>query len=139
MDKKPLKKPPYAADVKSNGAGVWLFFGSPDAWQRVKNGHSAGRYNVMLLPPGEAPEDFDWSCVAGLSLVVIEMVETSHDLRKRLARQLALYGADGAIVIPKSLRTEEYVFWDSSGWVPPAFRAGPATVAAQASAQGGAV
>lgn len=108
--KKPL--PPYASRLRPHSNTVWLYFGSHDAWGRAKRAHSLGWLNVLILPPGERPAAYDWSCVAGCSIVAVELEETSPELRHALVYALALDGAKEAYLVPHSKRATEAVMWN---------------------------
>ena len=63
--------PPYGRElVAARRAGVvpnvHLMVG-PRAWARAALRHPP---NVLALPPGDSPADFDWRCCAGLGVTV---------------------------------------------------------------------
>ncbi len=107
-----LKKPPYARELIQQGGAVWLYFGAHSAWGRVQASRAQGWRNALLLPLGEQPGDFDWSCVAGCAVMVVELAETSADQRQALVRTLAVYGACEAYLCAYSQRAADCVCWN---------------------------
>lgn len=107
-----LKSPPYSRDLRKQGGGVWLYFGGHEAWSRAKGERALGWCNVLVLPVGEQPADFDWSCINGLSVVVIEVEGTSDELRQALVRALAIYGAEAVYLVPRSRQWTDVVMWN---------------------------
>lgn len=112
MQNSSLMQPPYASDLQVQGGSLWFYFGSAEAWRRVQAMRDAGWNNGFLLPPGRMPEEYDWSCVAGRPVMVIELATTSKTLRQRLMLALASYGASEAFLIPKPYRVDDVLFWN---------------------------
>ncbi|MDI1300610.1 MAG: hypothetical protein PSX71_01760 [bacterium] len=83
-----------------------------DAWDRAKKERRLGWRNVTLLPVGTQPSDFDWSFVAGASVLVIELEDTSPELRHAIVHTLAVYGARDAYLIPASRASADCVLWN---------------------------
>lgn len=103
------KQPPYANRLPKSANCIWLYFGSQVAWDIA--GRSAG-CNLLLLPVGTQPLDFDWSCVAGRSVVAVELEETSPELRHSLVHTLAVYGAKDMYLIAHSHKAADCVLWN---------------------------
>lgn len=107
-----IKKPPYANGLRLQGGAVWVFFGSPEGWERAQSQRDRGWYNVLILPKGAQPTNFDWSCIAGFPVVALELEATSPELRHALVRALAVYGAREIYLIPHSRNASDVVMWN---------------------------
>jgi hypothetical protein len=66
-------------------------------WRLVNN----GREDCLVLPPGEAPESFNWSVTAGLPAVLV-VNERDLAIADRLAQILIAAGCRGcaALIMP---------------------------------------
>lgn len=109
-DTKP--QPPFANQVRLFGANrsIRLFFGGHAAWDRAKDDIAKG-YPALLLPVGERPEDRDWRCVRGRSIVAVELDGTGPGNRVALVRLLAAWGAREVALIPHDYNSRNAVFW----------------------------
>jgi hypothetical protein len=104
--------PPFARDLSAEARDIWLFFGAAEAWGRVRRQRALGWRNALLLPPGRQPEDYDWACLRGRSLVIVELAATSGAFRQRLVLELAGYGIAGAYLIASSRCSDDAVRWN---------------------------
>lgn len=107
-----MKAPPYSRDTLQQGGAIWLFFGSAHAWERAQQQRNRGWRNVLVLPAGQQPSDFDWTCISGTCIVAIELQDTSPELRHALVHTLAVYCAKDMYLVPHSGKTTDCVLWN---------------------------
>lgn len=82
--------------VRAEGAPRNLFvFTGPNSWTRAQNWSRGAR---LVLPPDCTPDDFDWSCVRGLDLVVNGRDERLDRL-ERLAYLLCVVAKATLVVV----------------------------------------
>lgn len=105
--KKPV--PPYANRLPESDNCIWLYFGSQLAWGRAR---LVPGVNILLLPPGDHPSAYDWSCVVGRSVVGIELKDTSAELRCSIVRTLAACGAKDMYLLAHSQQAADCVLWN---------------------------
>jgi hypothetical protein len=114
MNTTSLNPPPFADKVLAQERSLWLFFGAASAWERAKALHERGFNNVLLLPPGEPPEAYDWSCVAGKGVLLVELAPTAPRLRQRLMDRLRAAGVREALLIPKPFAFSDVLMLNQS-------------------------
>jgi len=92
------KYPPYSKRLfeymkdKQNPIREILIFLGKDAW---KKGQSfLNKCPVVILPPdSNRPQDYDWGCVKGLSVLVFDTSDVGSELIRRLSYELLMAGA----------------------------------------------
>lgn len=107
--------PPYGRElVAARRAGVvpnvYLMVG-PRAWARAALRHPP---NVLVLPPGDSPADFDWRCCARLDITVQATEEPDadrlallvHCLKRAGATLVAAIYRDGPLIRVEYFRPE---------------------------------
>lgn len=107
-----MTAPPYSRDTLQQGGAIWLYFGSAHAWERAQQQRNLGWRNVLVLPAGQHPSDFDWSCISGTCIVAIELQDTSPELRYTLVHCLAVYGARDVYLIAHSHKAADCALWN---------------------------
>jgi len=95
--------PPYGKRLKEfllNGHkpknDIFLFVGN-GAWHKAeffKNSH-----NVLILPPNNNPDEFDWSIVRGFSVLIFATSNIHYNIIRKLAYQLLSYSSSIVRVI----------------------------------------
>ena len=97
-----MKRPPYARELIANRkagryVNPWLFAGR-GAW-KLASGRGPGR---LVLPEGEQPETFDWTCCNGLILVVSWPAASVPEV-DALGAILVRSGATAALVLDDAI------------------------------------
>ncbi|MGD9152163.1 MAG: hypothetical protein PVG30_00685 [Gammaproteobacteria bacterium] len=64
---------------------VFLFVGQ-DAWQNAK--YFSNWQDVLILPPHRHPDEFDWSIVKGLSVLLRDADNVRYEVIRKLAHSL---------------------------------------------------
>lgn len=69
-----------------------LIFLGKDAWKKGQG--FLNKCPVVILPPdSNRPQDYDWGCVKGLSVLVFDTSGVGSELIRRLSYELLMAGA----------------------------------------------